>query len=306
MQSSCTPFARLLSLLAVLALAACAETSAEDPVARHAQEVESWRQDRLERLERPDGWLSLVGLAWLEEGENACGSDPASAVPLPATAPPSAGVFLRQGSDVTFVAAPGAGVTHQGRPVERLPLVADADGAPTVLELGTIRFHLIRRGERLGVRSKDSQSPVRTEFQGIEHYPVSWEWRLEGRFEPYDPPRPVPVPNVLGSIDEELSPGAVVFAAAGRTLRLDVLDGDDEDEVFVIFGDETNGAETYGGGRFLYAGREPGGRVVLDFNKAYNPPCAFTPYATCPLPPRQNHLPLAIRAGEKKHGEGHH
>jgi hypothetical protein len=116
----------------------------------------------------------------------------------------------------------------------------------------------------------------------------------------------VPVPTVLGTVDDELSPGAVVFEADGRYLRLDVLEGAEEHEVFVIFGDTTNGAETYGGGRFLYANLEPGGRLVLDFNKAYNPPCAFTPYATCPLPPRQNRLPLAIRAGEKKYGEGHH
>jgi len=175
-----------------------------------------------------------------------------------------------------------------------------------LLELRTIQFHLIRRGDRLGVRSKDSESPVRTEFRGIEHYPASWEWRVEGRFEPYEPPKHVPVPTVLGTVDDELSPGAVVFEAEGRTLRLDVLEGADEHEVFVIFGDTTNGTETYGGGRFLYADLEPGGRLVLDFNKAYNPPCAFTPYATCPLPPKQNRLPLAIRAGEKKYGEGHH
>jgi hypothetical protein len=299
-----------LALVAGLALAAGLTAGGEkaggDLEARHAQEVEAWRQDRLERLRQPDGWLSLVGLAWLEEGVNACGSDPANAVPLPAPAPPRAGVFVRRGDQVTFVAAPGSAVTHQGQPVERLPLVADADGAPTVLELGTINFHVIRRGERLGVRSKDSQSPVRAAFEGIDHYPVSREWRVEGRFEPYEPPKPVPVPNVLGTVDDELSPGAVVFAAAGRTLRLDVLEGADEDEVFVIFGDATNGEETYGGGRFLYADLSPGGLVVLDFNRAYNPPCAFTLFATCPLPPKQNRLPLAVRAGEKKYGEGHH
>lgn len=296
---------RIEWIVASLALAAGPASGTGEAAARHAQEVESWRQERLERLQSPDGWLSLVGLAWLDEGENVCGSDPASTVVLPPPAPQRAGVFLRQGGAAEFVAAPGSGVTHENEAVKRLPLVADADGAPTVLELGTIRFHLIRRDDRLGVRVKDSESPARTAFAGIDHYPVSLDWRVVGRFEPYEPPKPVPVPSVLGTVTEEPSPGAAVFEVGGRTLRLDVLEGAEEQAVFVIFADETNGAETYGGGRFLYADRSAGGQIVLDFNKAYNPPCAFTPYATCPLPPPQNRLPLAVRAGEKKYGDGH-
>ncbi len=135
---------------------------------------------------------------------------------------------------------------------------------------------------------------------------MSSEWRLEARFVPHDPPRKVEIPTVLGTTSEQVSPGEVVFEAAGETYRLEALEGGDDGELFLIFGDRTNGEETYGGGRFLYTEAPGDGRVVVDFNKAYSPPCVFSPYATCPLPPPQNRLPIPVRAGEKTYGEAHH
>ncbi|MGH9362700.1 MAG: DUF1684 domain-containing protein [Thermoanaerobaculia bacterium] len=270
-------------------------------------EYEAWRQKREQGLRSPDGWLSLVGLHWLEEGDNPIGSGEDNRIVFPAgRAPAQAGVLRLQDGQVTLVAPAAAGITHEGKPVTTLALTSDKEGKATVLELGTLRFHVIDRGGRLGVRVRDRESPVLAAFHGVESYPFDPAWRVEARLEPYVPPKKVPVPNILGTVDDEDSPAAVVFERDGRTYRLDGLEGGDKGELFLIFGDHTNGEETYGGGRFLYTDPPAGGTVVVDFNRAYNPPCAFTPFATCPLPPRQNKLELAVAAGEKKFGEGHH
>jgi len=282
------------------------ESTIEDP-ARYDREIEAWRQQRYESLVQPDSWLSLAGLYWLREGENICGSDAANDLVFPPSAPARIGVLRMTGDQTEFEASPDVAVRSGGEPVTRIALASDADGEPTVLELGSLKFHLIRRGDRTAVRLKDSGNPALREFRGIDYYPVDPSWRLEARFEPYDPPKFIPFPTVLGQTLNEPSPGAVVFQADGRRHRLDVLHGAEEEELFIVFGDATNGRETYGGGRFLYA-EAPGEnrRVILDFNQAHNPPCAFTPYATCPLPPPQNRLALAVGAGEKKYAGGHH
>jgi uncharacterized protein (DUF1684 family) len=167
-------------------------------------------------------------------------------------------------------------------------------------------LHVIERGGRLAVRVRDTASPARTRFDGIEAYPVDARWRVAARFEPYEPARTVEVPTVLGTAEPMTCPGRLVFELDGRTFTLDAMSEADDADLFLIFADATNRDATYGGGRFLYAAR-PGadGTVVVDFNKAYNPPCAFTPYATCPLPPPQNSLELRVEAGEKRWGDGH-
>jgi uncharacterized protein (DUF1684 family) len=271
----------------------------------HRAEIEAWRSKRLASLKRDDGWLTLVGLFWLEEGGNRIGTDPkVNRVVLPeGTAPGTLGSLDVSHGTVTLKASPEAGLTSGGRPVTAMTLRTDADGDPTVIERGRIRFYVIKRGARLAVRVKDSQSPVCLSFHGIDSFPVDSKWRFEARFDAYRPPMSIPVPNILGSVEKEESPGAVVFTVGGREYRLDAVTEAGTDELFLIFGDQTNGVETYGGGRFLYAPPPgPDGRVVVDFNKAYNPPCVFTPYATCPLPPTRNRLSIRIAAGEKKYG----
>lgn len=276
--------------------------SAADVAAHHAQ-VEKWRTDRLEKLRRDDGWLTLVGLFWLQEGENRFGSDPSNPVVFPrGQAPLHMGSLDLAKGTVTLRASLGAELTHNGQPATTLTLRSDAEGQPTVLKHGTLAFYLIKRGDRLGVRVKDSDSPVRRSFHGLEYFPIDSRWRFEARFEPYDPPKMIAVPNVLGTVDQEKSPGALVFEYQGKTYRLDpVIEAGDEN-FFLVLGDRTNGQETYGGGRFLYARPPTNGKTIVDFNKAYNPPCVFTPYATCPLPPAQNRLPIRIEAGEKRYG----
>jgi len=307
MRAHRTALTRAFALITVFVLSSFGAAAFGEDSETHLREIEAWHQGRIERLQAPGSWLTLVGLAWLPEGESSCGSDPESTVVLPPSTLPKVGTFHLAGERVEFAAAAGAGVQSLGQDVGRLTLMDDSGGTPTLLELGSVTFYVIRRGDRFGVRIKDGKSPTRTGFQGIERYPVSWDWRVEARFEPYDPPKPIPIPTAIGTVDDESSPGAVVFQApGGETYRLDALPGADDGELFLVFGDTTNGRETYGGGRFLYANLGEGGKLVVDFNKAYNPPCAFTAYATCPLPPRQNRLGIPVRAGEKKYGDGAH
>ena len=299
-----------LSALALAVLLGCgpaappAAPPAPDPA--HVAAVEEWRARRDQRLRAPDGWLSLAGLYWLEEGENRFGSDPGNDLVFPAgTAPAHAGVLAVAGKETTLRAAPGAGLTAGGQPIETLALRTDASPeGPTVVELGRLNFQVIERNGRLAVRLKDRENPALLAYTGMEYFPIAAAWRIEGRLEPYDPPKQIPVPNALGWVENSPSPGAIVFTVDGKEHRLDPIVESGESDLFVIFGDPTNGKETYGAGRFLYA-KPPGpdGKVVLDFNQAYNPPCVFTRYATCPLPPPQNRLPVRVEAGEKKYSK---
>jgi uncharacterized protein (DUF1684 family) len=273
------------------------------------QEVEAFRKERVEDLKKEDGWFTLVGLAWLDEGENRFGSDPEAKVVLPeGKSPKLAGVLVRKGDKVSVRVEPGVKMTSGGKPVtvgELVSLVSDTAGEPTVLEMGSVSFYVIQRGDKVGVRVKDKQSAALQAFHGLDTYPIQPAWRVEARFEPYDPPKTVGIPNILGQVTDSPAPGAVVFDWQGKTYRLDAL-GDPKEGLSLIFADQTNGKETYGAGRFLETGPVKDGKVVVDFNLAYNPPCAFTAFATCPLPPAQNRLALRVEAGEKKYaGFGH-
>ena len=297
--------ARWLAWLALPVLG-CGGAAPAPPDPAYLAAVESWRAARLEGLRQPDGWLSLVGLHWLEPGASSLGADPASDLVLPdGRAAARVGVLHRQGFEVRFVAAPGGDVTHDGQPVTSLELASDEEGEPTVLAHRSLVFYVIRRGDRLALRVKDLESEQRRRFAGIDHYAVDPAWRLEARFEPFAEVKMIPVPDITGVVNDQPAHGRVVFAVAGTEQVLEPL-GSPDGELFLVFGDATNGKETYGGGRFLYAGPpDADGRLIVDFNKAYNPPCVFTPYATCPLPPPGNRLPLAVLAGEKNFGGGH-
>jgi uncharacterized protein (DUF1684 family) len=188
----------------------------------------------------------------------------------------------------------------QDKPVAELELHSDR-GKPDVLAVGPVSMYLIERGGRHALRVKDTESAQRRGFRGLEWYPVREDLRIRARFTPYDPPKKIPIANVVGMVDPLPSPGYVTFQLDGRELRLDpVLEEPDAKELFYIFRDATAGKDTYPAGRFLYSEMPKDGQVVLDFNKAYSPPCAFTSFATCPLPPRQNRLDVRIEAGEKK------
>lgn len=268
-----------------------------------AAATRAWHEKRVSNLSSEDGWLTLVGLDWLEEGEQSAGSAPDSKLAFPANTPAKLGTFTRKGLAVSLQPAPGVALTLNGKPFTGGALHSDAEGNPDVLRLGSVSFFVIRRGDKLGVRIKDSESPTRKAFHGINTYPPSAAWRIEARFEPAEKPRKLSVPNVLGLVEEMESPGTLVFTAGGKEHRLTPVVEEGSKQLFIIFADETNRDETYGAGRFLYADLPKDGKVVLDFNRAYNPPCAFTRFATCPLPPRGNRLPLRVEAGEKRYGD---
>jgi len=293
-----------LAAAAGWAAAGDASLAAPSPDA-YRHEIDAWRAARDASLRDPNGWLTLVGLFWLDEGDNRFGSDPGNRVVLPAgRAPAFAGTLVRHGGAVTVRAEAGSGLESDGRPVTEMSLAPDAKGKPKVLSLGSVSFFVIKRGDRLGVRVKDSQSPTLAAFHGVESYPADAGWRVVARFEPHPRPTSIPITNVLGMTEQEPSPGVVVFEHGGKTYRLDALDNGDG-TLELLFADATSGRETYGAGRFLDTDPPRDGKVVVDFNKAYNPPCAFTTFATCPLPPRQNRLAVAVTAGEKKYGKGH-
>jgi uncharacterized protein (DUF1684 family) len=271
-------------------------------------EIQRWHQKRLENLKSPTGWLNLAGLFWLKEGENSFGADSSNDIVFPQDkAPDFIGSLTLQGGTVSFRAKPGIEVRHNDSVVTSITMRNDLEGNPTVLELGTLSWTIIKRGEKFGVRLRDHEHPLLQEFNGIETFPIDSTWRVEAGFEPHDPPKMISIPTVLNTINEEPSPGAFVFKVDGKTYKLDATGEMSDKELFVIFADLTNGKETYGAGRFLYVST-PGesGKATIDFNKAYNPPCAFTDFATCPLPPEQNKLPIRITAGEKIHTHAGH
>jgi hypothetical protein len=271
-----------------------------DP-ANYRAEVEKWRQQHEQNLRSDDGWLTVVGLFWLKEGVNTVGTGAGNSFALPPhSAPEQVGAFEFHGGRTVFRSAPGATVTVNGKPATSASLKADTAGTPDVLRVGDLSMFVIQRGTRFGIRLKDKNSEARRKFAGNRWFPISPDYRVTAKFIPYTPPKKIAVPNILGDVDQEDCPGYVEFTLQGRQFRLDpVTEGD---VLFFIFKDLTAGKETYPSGRFMYTDLPQKGQVVVDFNKAVNPPCAFTPYATCPLPPSQNHLPVRIEAGELRYG----
>jgi uncharacterized protein (DUF1684 family) len=267
----------------------------------YAREIEAWRAKREAGLRAPDGWLSVVGLHWLREGRSTVGSEGNSDIRLPLPAPPRVGTLeLVDGKPIMRV-APGVTVKSGDNAVTEVLLHSDKDGKADVLTVGPVSMYVIERGGRLALRVKDAESPRRRAFRGLGWYPVREDYRIRARFVPYEPPKQVPIANVVGTVEPMPSPGYVSFTLEGKPVTLDpVLESPDAKELFFIFRDTTAGKDTYPAGRFLYADLPKDGEVVLDFNKAYSPPCAFTSFATCPLPPRQNRLAVRIEAGEKK------
>ncbi len=263
----------------------------------YAQEIEKWQQARFTSLKKPDGWLSLAGLYWLEEGENSAGSDSANTLIFPAGAP-LVGTFILDGESVFFRTERDVAVTYKERLVDNLQIFGENITDLPILQHESLSWFVLKRGNRVGIRLRDASHPNITKLKKIDRYPINSDWRVTATFTPYAPPQSIPVANVLGTINDTPSPGVLEFELNGKSWQLQTLDSDDE--FFIIFSDESNGEGTYDAGRYLYT-KKPGedGAVILDFNKAFNPPCVYTPYATCPLPPQGNHIGLKITAEEK-------
>ena len=258
-------------------------------------------RERLEAsLRADDGWLALAGLFWLHEGANTVGGDPDSDIALPETsAPPRVGVIDFHAGQATLTVADGISVSVDGSPVLSALLVDDDNHRkPSLVSVGTVSFFVIRRGDRTGIRVRDTQSPARAAFTGRRWFALDPAYRVTGRFVPHTEPRKLPNVNIVGITEMIDNPGRVSFDLGGRQHEIEAFDGG-KDRLFLVIRDATSGTSTYGSSRFLNAPVLADGRVELDFNRAYNPPCAFTPYATCPLPPPENILPVPIEAGER-------
>ena len=277
---------RALFTVTLFALAGCGSAKV-DPEA-HRREVEQWQADRVKRLTADDGWLTLVGLFWISEGENRVGANEDFEVPLPQGLPERVGTITLKNRKAHFAPAPGVAL-------QETDLKPDTVAGYEVLKLGSASFYLIERGGRFGVRVKDTESPARKQFQGLEWYPVNSDWKVQARFVPS--PHHVSFETEVGVTEEGESPGFVEFEKDGQRIRLEPVQ--EGEELFFVIRDATSGKTTYEASRFLYTPLPSNGSVELDFNRAYNPPCVFTPFATCPLPPATNRMTVAIEAGEK-------
>ena len=256
--------------------------------AAHRAEVEAWRDVRYGNLQRDLGWLTLAGFAWLRDGSTRIGTAADADVTLP-SGPSAAGVVEVDGTSARVTSGFGGARS----------IATDAADEPTILEVGSLRLCVIERGGRLALRTWDLEAPARPAFDGIAHYPVDARWRIQARVHP-TPDRTIEVPDVLGIVVATASPAALVLELGGEEHTLEALEGGSDGELWLVFGDATNGDTTYPGGRFLYTPPPaPDGTVIVDFNRAYNPPCVFSPFATCPLPWPANRLTPRIEAGER-------
>jgi uncharacterized protein (DUF1684 family) len=268
-----------------------------DPQA-YKKSIEEWKAQRIERLKSKTGWVNLAGLLWLEEGVNSFGSDSSNQVVLPPKAAPFCGTLTVAQGKVMLDAKQEAGITCGGEPVTRMELKDDFSKETTYLEQGDLAWFIIKRGDRYAIRLRDYQHPNLEKLHDIPSFPVQTDYVVEATLHPFDTPKTMEVATpVAGFTEQYQCPGELHFRLQGKNLVLYPFS--EGEGYFFVFADETTGIDTYGAGRFMYAVPDSTGRIILDFNKAYNPPCAFTPYATCPMPPRENFLPVAIKAGEK-------
>jgi uncharacterized protein (DUF1684 family) len=281
-----------------------AQSNAAIAAKNYAQELEAWNKARVAYLKSDTGWLNLAGLIWLQPGYNSIGSsDTADVILKDNRIPNHAGALWLADGKVVLLDKDSKMFKANGKPVQEQIIFPAAEGKPTTVDIGRYRFHIIKRDTKLGVRLRDLQHPAIQSFPGIERFPPDTQFRVEATLIPGGPYKTIPITNVLGQTTQQASPGTLLFTLKGKQYALQSLL--EEGKLFIVFGDETNADETYGAGRFLYAAiPDASGKVLLDFNKSFNPPCAFTPFATCPLPPKENQLPLAIKAGEKD--LGHH
>jgi len=298
------------SLFVAAAILGVATVQAAD-VDSYKHSIEQWQAGRVERLTAPDGWLSLIGLEWLKKGANRVGSAADNDIVLSAGPAHLGVVTLAHDGSMRIALDKDSGATIDGKAVTEAALVDDlragADAAPTRVSFGTASFYVIDRDGRKGLRVKDTEAPTRKHFVGIDAFPIDPSWRIEATWVPAAPGETLEMGSVIGTIDKYPVPGKLEFTRDGKRFEiLPVIEEPGDAQYFIVFADRTSGKETYGAARFLYIDPPKDGKVVLDFNKAYNPPCAFTPFATCPLAPPENRLDLRVTAGEKNYRGSNH
>ncbi|AEE52000.1 DUF1684 domain-containing protein [Haliscomenobacter hydrossis] len=270
---------------------------------KYVEEIKIWHKARIESLKKEDGWLNLAGLYWLKPGSNTFGDAADNQIVFPkGKSAARLGRLILENGEVWVETTPGEEIWQGDQPIEKLKIFSAGNPDPLLLRHRSLRWYVIKRGDKYGIRLRDLEHPALTSFKGIDAYPIDAKWKVEAKLETFPEERKIPITDVLGQTSMQVSPGTLVFTLKGKEHRLDAVESGDE--LFILFADKTNQKHTYQSGRFLYAKKPAaGGKTTLDFNKAYNPPCAFTEFATCPLPPPQNTLSIAVSAGEKRYGE---
>lgn len=267
--------------------------------ATYREQIEAWRKQREADLRAPDSWLSLTGLFILREGYHTVGSGFSNDILLPTQAPDDLGVIEFSKGKASLIVTTDAPVFVNGVRVRQAPLIDNSNRQrPTLVKIGTVSFFLHHFGDQYAIRVKDSTSPVGQAFTGCEWFPIKEEYRLDGKFVPYGAPQSLPIKTIVNTNSTYQSVGVVEFTWQGQPLHLLAQDFGTPGQLFVAFRDTTSGKQTYGPARFLNVELDENNNALIDFNKAVNPPCAFTPFATCPLPPRENILSIPIEAGE--------
>ena len=289
-----------LTFLGLILLMACnSPKRTSDEIANYKSEIDTWHRHRVEELLGPSGWVNVRGLFWLKEGINSFGSDVSNDIVFPeGKIAGKAGFFILKDTIVRMEVLPGVSITSMGAPFKS-SIIYPPDSSGIVLESNSLQWFIIKRSDKIGVRLRDLESDKLKTFTGIERYASNLDWKFTAKLS-VSPGKKVEIVNVLGQTHGEPVKGTIIFTHQGKEYSLEAID--DEGMLFIIFADETNGNETYGSGRYLKIDMPTEGDIVeLDFNKSYNPPCAFTEFATCLLPPRQNRLPFAVPAGEKNY-----
>lgn len=286
-----------------------ATTTAKEPAdVNFAADNEAWRKQRLDNLLKPDGWTSLIGLHWIDLKSHYIGSGPTNGLRL-AMGPEKLGLLQQENGRIFLTPERGVPLTLDGAPLQgRVELKSDEEGSPSVVGFddGKGLITVIKRGDRHALRVKHADAEARTQFAGLDYFPADPSWRVDARFEPHPEGRTIEIANIIGTLEPMANPGVVSFERDGKPYSLEAVDEGDG-QLFLILADRTSGHDSYGAGRYIYADLpDADGRVVVDFNRAYNPPCAFTAFATCPLPPLENRLDLAVNAGEKVYAKALH
>ena len=288
------------AIVLVMVAAACGKPAPVETADPYLTEIAKFREAREAVLKTDTGWLTIAGLFFLTKPETTFGSDKANDIVLPAGAPGRAGTFSMRDGKVSVKAASGVSFVLNGKTITSADLKSDGAGTPDRIGLQDLTLWVHQSGDRLAIRLRDKNNHLRREFTGLNWYPVKQNYRVVADYAPYDTPRTMQIPNILGDIDTMVSPGTAAFEMDGQRMQMiAVADPDHPKELWFIFRDLTTGKETDPAARFLYTPLPENGKVALDFNRSQNPPCAYNAFATCPLPPQQNRMPVRVEAGEK-------
>ena len=302
------PVSKLITFLILTSLFACNLNQESFNEEDYIKSIQDWQTKRLDNLKSENGWLNLVGLYWLKEGQNPFGSNEANNIIFPEKAPDFIGTITLFKGNLSISINEDIKVFVNDSLVTERNINTDSDDNTTIFKMGSLKWHIIKRGEKYGIRLRDLESPLIDQITEIPYFPINPVWRVQATFKKFDSPKKIAIPNVLGDTEYESCYGLLTFEIEGKEYSLMPLGNGETNDLFLIFADETSAEETYGAGRFLSVEKpNKKGVTYIDFNKATNPPCAFTEFATCPLPPKENILPIKILAGEKINEYfGHH